>query len=106
MMLHYLIVPYTARKAGYKMTKPYAISKERFNGLPKAVQEQARVTLTCFNKCYIDYEYGQYKASSMIGITSTYAPDHKSIGIVYADDIYTPAERKGHYKELEKCIFD
>jgi hypothetical protein len=88
------------------MNKPYAISKEQLAALPQEVQDDIRSTLKCYDKCYVDYSFGKYTALSMIGISSTYAPDHKSIGIVYADDIYTPAERAEHRKELDKCIFD
>lgn len=81
------------------MKKIYAISKEMLATLPQEVQERVRQVLKAYDQVNIVYEYGKYNVSTMIGITATYAEDHKYIGNVYADDIYTEDERMINYIE-------
>ena len=81
------------------MKKTYAISKEKFETLPLEVQEQCKDTLKVYDSVNVIFEYGQYKVSTMIGITATYADDHEYIGNVYADDIFTKDERTINYIE-------
>ena len=72
-----------------KWRNDYAISKEQFNNLPEDVKEKCRNILTAYDTVYISFEYGQYKVSTAIVICASYAPDHKFIGAVLAEDIFT-----------------
>lgn len=81
------------------MKKFMPISKEQLNAMPTNVREDVYSTLKAYDECNITYEYGKYVVSTCVGITKEYAPDHKFIGNVYVDDIYTLEERTQNYME-------
>ena len=81
------------------MRKEFAISKEEFEKLPGEIQEKCKSTLKAFDEVSVDFENGAYKVSTGSWIASSYAPDHKFIGVVYADDIFTEKERIINYVE-------
>ena len=79
--------------------KRYAISKEDFYQLPGGVQDKARNILKAYDEVNIIFEYGEYRVSAGLALTATYAPDHKFIGVAYAEDIFTEEERIINYAE-------
>lgn len=50
--------------------------------------------LCVFDETHIIYEYGEFRVSSCIAITATYAPDYTFIGTVKANEWYTPEQIK------------
>jgi len=87
-------------------TKFMPISKEELLKLPTDVVEDVKSTLEIYNECNITFENGKYKVSSAICISSEYAPDHKFIGVVYANDIFTKEEIEANIAELDKMNWD
>ena len=82
------------------MKKDMAINKETFEAtFTTAQQEEIKDTLKAFDKVNVIFENGEYHFSTGIGIYATYAPDHKFIGTVYAEDIFTEEERILNYME-------
>lgn len=81
------------------MKKFMPLTKEQVKELPQYVQDKVADILKAFDECNIVFENGEYRVSTSIAITATYAPDHKVIGYVYQDDFYTIEERKKNYFE-------
>ena len=78
------------------------LSKEELEMLPKAIVEEVKNTLKAFSETNITYENGKYKELPAVGIYSTYAKDHKFIGTVRQEDIYTLEERIKNYEDTFK----
>lgn len=76
------------------------LTKSEVEALPVEVAKDIKETLTCYDEVFVTYEYGKYKVSTGCGISSSYAPDHRVIGTVYAKDIYTAEERKENLRIL------
>lgn len=82
------------------MKKYMPISKQEFEKMfTKEEQESAKETLKAFSELNVVYEYGKYHFNTGYFLKATYAPDHKVIGSIYADDIFTPEERIINYVE-------
>ena len=82
------------------MKKTYAINKEQFEAMfTEEQQNKVKDTLKAYSNVNVVYEYGEYHFSPSISLKATYAPDHKFIGTVYADDIFTEEERMVNYIE-------
>lgn len=75
------------------------LSKEEIMKLPKEVQEDIYQTLKSYNEVNIVYEYGKYHVNTFVALTNGYAPDHKVIGDVRKEDIYTKEEMIINYAE-------
>lgn len=75
------------------------MTREQFNQLPNEVKDKATNILKAYDKVYIDYENGEYKVSVGIALTTTYAPDHKVIGTINKEDIFTEDEMMINYME-------
>lgn len=75
------------------------LSKNEVELLPKEIKEKVYETLKCYDNVNVEYENGQYKVRTYIGLVNEYAQDHKMIGEVYAEDIYTSEERAKNYEE-------
>lgn len=79
------------------MAKFMAISKEELEKLPTEVVVLVKEHLKCFDQITITYENGKYDYGNCI--KAHYAPDHKFIGTVYVEDIYSGEERNNNFKE-------
>ena len=79
------------------------LSKEELEKLPDELVQEVKKTLKCYDETYITFEYGEFKEMPMIGLYKSYAPDHKFIGTVRAEDIYTLEERIENYESEFKC---
>lgn len=75
------------------------LSIEELNNLPQEVINKAKETLKAYDMVTIVFEYGEYKVQTGNCITNEYAEDHKVIGNVYANDIFTEAEKIINYIE-------
>ena len=75
------------------------MKKEELNNLPSDVVEIVMNKLKAYDKVYIEYENGKYLVSVGASITKYYAKDHKVIGTVTADEVYTKEERYKNYEE-------
>lgn len=84
------------------MKKLYAISKEELNKFPEEVVKEVMSILKAFQNTNISFENGQYHVSPHTSIKSSYASDHKVLGTVYVEDIYTEEERTQNYIEVFK----
>lgn len=69
------------------------------SNLPKEIQEDILSTLKAYSEVNIIFEYGEYHATPGISIKEVYAPDHKFIGTIKVEDIYTEEERTENYIE-------
>lgn len=69
----------------------------KYNDLPERVREEIKRVCKVYDKAYVTYENGEYKTSSMIGITNGYAPDHKFIGVYNVEEVFTEDERTENY---------
>ena len=76
------------------------LTKAKVEALPIEIAKDIKETLTCYDEVFVTYEYGKYKVSTGCGICSSYAPDHRVVGTVYAKDIYTTEERKENLRIL------
>jgi hypothetical protein len=85
------------------MTKAEGMTKAQVMELPADVQMAIMDTLKAFKQVYVSYENGSYNASTAVGVKATYQQDHKFVGIVYADNMYTIEERTENYIE---CFHD
>lgn len=82
------------------MIKSMAINKEQFeNMFTETQKEEIKSTLKAYDKVHVTYEYGKYHFSTFVGLTASYADDHRFCGTVYADDIFTPEECIINYVE-------
>ena len=79
------------------------LTKDEVDKLPKEVREDIYNTLKAYDNVNIIYEYGKYHVNAFVGIFLNYSPDYRFIGDVYAEDIYTTAERIKNYEEEFKC---
>lgn len=79
------------------------LSLKELENLPKELVEDVKKTLKCYDETYITFDYGEYKEMPAIGIYGKYAPDHKFIGTVRAEDIYTLEERIENYESEFGC---
>lgn len=75
------------------------MTKERFAQLPMDVQDKVKNTLKAYDNAYIIFEYGEYHVSVGIALKAHYAEDHKVIGTVNVDDIFTKEEKIINYAE-------
>lgn len=75
----------------------YTKNNEPFEKFPIEVQEDIKSVCRVYDKAFVTYEYGKYHVSAGIGITATYAPDHRMCGTYYAEDIFTQDERTLNY---------
>lgn len=73
------------------------MKKELFETLPQATQEEVKNTLKAYDNCFVNFQNGEYKVNTSIGILSKYPKDFKSIGEVSSHDIYTREERIENY---------
>lgn len=65
--------------------------------LPVEWQERVKETLKAFDRVNVVYENGEYSASTGVMLKHSYAPDHKVLGWVYADEVFTEDERIENY---------
>ncbi len=75
------------------------INKQAFDALPLSVREDVKRTLRCFNEVHITFYNGEYHVSTGIMLMGHYPDDHRVIGDVHKDDIYTPDEQIINYIE-------
>lgn len=68
-----------------------------FEQLPMDVQEEVKRWLRVYDVTYVDFANGEYKVSSSVCLTATYAPDHRCIGEYHAKDVFTEEERILNY---------
>ena len=73
------------------------MNKNEFAKLPIKVQEEVKRMLKVYDDTDIWYENGQYSYFNCI--KAHYAPDHKYIGYVSKDDIYSEDEQIINYVE-------
>ena len=73
------------------------MTKVQVAGLPAYVQAYIMDILRAYKAVHVTYENGQYSVSTAIGIKSGYADDHRYVGVVYADDVYTRDELLQNY---------
>lgn len=83
--------------------KAFIISKEEFGKLPGEIQDKTKETLRAYSEVHVDFYDGEYHVSTGIMLRGQYPKDFKSIGYVYADDVYTLEERTQNYIE---CFHD
>lgn len=82
------------------MKKFMPISKERFEEMFTEEQKKSvKSTLKAFREVTVEFEYGEYHFSTGVSLKANYAPDHKLVGTVYAEDIFTEEERLLNYVE-------
>ena len=74
--------------------------------LPEETVTKIKDTLQVYDKCHIEFTNGKYHVGTGFGIFSSYPEDFRVVGTAYAEDIYTPAERAEHRKEMEKYSWD
>ena len=67
--------------------------------LPKEAREKVRSILKVYDRVYVVYEYGQYNVSPNVALKSSYGKDHRVIGEIKVDDIYTLEEKTENYIE-------
>jgi hypothetical protein len=67
--------------------------------LPDEVQREVCETLRVFAKCLVVYENSAYHVLTGAVVKARYAPDHKVLGVVYDEDVYTSDERICNYIE-------
>ena len=79
--------------------KKYTENTKRFEELPVDVQAEVKRVHRAYDECPVTYEYGRYNVGGGICIKKNYAPDHESIGVYYADDVFTEEERIINYAE-------
>ena len=79
--------------------KKYTENTKRFEELPVDVQAEVKRVLRAYDECPVTYEYGRYNVGGGICIKKNYAPDHESIGVYYAGDVFTEEERIINYAE-------
>jgi len=70
---------------------------KNFEKLPQDVQDKVKSILRCYDAVHINFEYGKYEVTTSVCIKATYGPDHKVIGTMYKNDIYTPTEQMENY---------
>jgi hypothetical protein len=75
------------------------INKETFKTLPQEVQNDCKATLKAFSEVHVVFENGKYDVSPNVSIKAQYAPDHKFIGTLLAEEIFTKEERMVNYIE-------
>ena len=73
------------------------MKKELFETLPEHIKEDIRNTLKAYDKCYVNFQNGEYKVTIAIGILSEYPKDFKVIGTIHNHDIYSREERIENY---------
>ena len=70
------------------MTKIDAITKATFEEIfTSEERNDIKGTLEVYDKVFVTYDNGRYHFSSMLICDSHYAPDHRMVGIIYAEDI-------------------
>lgn len=78
-------------------------NSEPFEALPDEVKTEIRGTCKVYDRAFVTYYYGTYHVSAGYGICSKYPADHRSVGVYFAEDIYTEEERMVNYIE---CFHD
>lgn len=56
------------------------MSKEKFDKLPKEVQEKISFLLTAYRSVHVTFENEKYSVSPGFGVLATYPEDYKYIG--------------------------
>lgn len=83
------------------------MKKELFETLPEHIKEDVKNTLKAYDKCYVNFQNGEYKVTIAIGILSEYPKDFKAIGTVHSHDIHSREERIENYiNEFMSYPFD
>ena len=67
------------------------------NTLPIEVQEDIKKTLRAYDKVTVSFEYGKYHVSTGTMLKAVYGQDHKVLGYVTKEDIYTAIEQMENY---------
>jgi hypothetical protein len=72
---------------------------QEFEALPTSVKDQVKETLRAYSRANIVFMNGEYHVTTGICLMSLYPSDHRFIGTVYEEYVYTPDERIINYIE-------
>lgn len=75
------------------------LNKEEIERLPKEIQEEIYKTLKSYDEVNIVYENGEYHVNTYVGLFASYSPDHRVIGDVRKEDVFTEEEQIINYME-------
>ena len=70
---------------------------EQLKALPIEVQEEVESTLKAYDSVNIIFEYGEYKVRTSMAILREYASDHKVIGKVKKETVFTKEQQDLNY---------
>jgi len=70
------------------------------NKFPTSIQDEILSTLTCFDRCNVDFYNGKYHVHVGCGIQNRYPDDFRFIGVINNFDVYTPEQMRENYKNM------
>jgi len=71
------------------------LTRTEVENMPKEIREEVLEMLTAYDECDIWFEDGKYNTITVL--KANYSKDHKYIGHVEANDIYTETEQIENY---------